>query len=192
MLIGLLIFAAIGLITPGPNNVLLLNSGLKFGYRKSVFHILGIGFGLFSLFLTVGNGVSKFFSQYPFIESILQILCSLYLVYLSYKIINTSTDLSDESNDTEPMSFLNAFLFQWMNPKAWTLALTVISIYNGIQFENPIFIISVCFLVVSLITSSLWVVFGLQIKKILKNAKQERILNIFMGCSLLSTLFIMF
>lgn len=188
---ALLTFAFVGLITPGPNNIMLVSSGTNFGIKRSIPHLLGVAIGFSLMILVVGFGIFKLFELYPFIQSILKVLCVGYLIYLSIKIMRMAPNL-DASRRSRPMSFFQAVMFQWVNPKGWTLALTAITLYGGARGVSEILFISSCFGVLNLFTCFVWVSFGVQIKKLLKNDNAAKTFNIIMGLMLLSTLVFVF
>lgn len=188
---ALLTFAFVGLITPGPNNIMLVSSGTNFGIKRSIPHLLGVAIGFSLMILVVGFGIFKLFELYPFIQSILKVLCVGYLIYLSIKIMKMAPNL-DASHRSRPMSFFQAVMFQWVNPKGWTLALTAITLYGGARGVSEILFISSCFGVLNLFTCFVWVSFGVQIKKLLKNDNAAKTFNIIMGLMLLSTLVFVF
>ncbi len=192
MLTSLIVFAVVGLITPGPNNILLMNSGVNFGYRKTLPHILGIALGFSFMLFMVGVGISKVFLTYPIVEKVLQVICGVYLVYLSYKIITMPAIGDSHQKNKRPMTLIEAAAFQWVNPKGWTLALTATSMFASLDVERVSLFMALIFFCINLVTTSIWVISGVQIKNFLSSPVNLRRLNTFMGCLLLSTLIFMF
>ena len=122
--------------TPGPNNIMLTASGKNFGYVKTIPHMTGVVFGFLTLLIVMGLGLISVFTSYPIAQTILQILGSLYLLYLSYRIYFTYS--SDNEDRSKPITFIESSLFQYVNPKGVMMAITTISIYT--DYKNFEFI----------------------------------------------------
>ena len=120
LIFALVSFYFVMYVTPGPNNAMVLTSGLKFGFFKSIPHMTGITIGHVTQLILVCLGLGKIFQIYPEIQSILKILCAIYLIYLGYKIVGSFSKLKDD--DSRPLKFYEAALFQIVNPKAWTIS----------------------------------------------------------------------
>ena len=177
-------------ITPGPNNIMLMTSGMNFGIKQSIPHLLGICLGFPVMIILIGLGFSIVFEQYPILHEVIKILGLVYLLYLSWLIASASPD-SLESKKFKPFSFIQAALFQWVNPKAWVVATSSISAYTTLEASiySQVFVIAIIFLVAALIVTSVWLVFGKGIKQILQSAKQQRIFNITMALLLVASVF---
>ena len=121
---------------PGPNNIMLTASGKNFGYVKTIPHMTGVVFGFLTLLIVMGLGLISIFTNYPIAQTILQILGSLYLLYLSYRIYFTYS--SDNEDRSKPITFIESSLFQYVNPKGVMMAITTISIYT--DYKNFEFI----------------------------------------------------
>ena len=145
MLLALSVFCLVSSITPGPNNLMLLSSGINFGIRRSLGHLFGVALGFNAMVILVGIGVSQVFELYPNSYLVLKYLSVAYLSYLAYKIAN-SGQLSDEKSRQTPISFVQAVLFQWVNPKAWTMALSVNAVYAPDQSFTAVLLVSLVFL----------------------------------------------
>ena len=120
LLIALISFYFVMYVTPGPNNAMVLASGLKFGFLKTIPHMSGITIGHITQLILVCFGLGKIFQIFPEIQSILKIMCALYLLYLGYKIIGSFSKIRED--DSRPLKFYEAALFQIVNPKAWTIS----------------------------------------------------------------------
>ena len=146
VIFALFIFAFVASITPGPNNIMLMASGTNFGFRKTFPHILGINIGFSTLVFGVGVGLMEIFNTIPFTQIILKFLCGGYLIYLSYRIAVSSSDIEkDGEQKSKPLSFLQALLFQWVNPKGWSMSLTAISIYSPTNSLSGIILVTAAF-----------------------------------------------
>ena len=121
--IALVLFAFTTSITPGPNNMMLFASGVNFGFRRTVPHMLGIGAGFLSLLIGVGLGLGALLHSVPLLYTALKFAGGLYLLWIAWK-IGTSRSLTEGSAGASPMTFLGAAAFQWVNPKAWVMAVT--------------------------------------------------------------------
>ena len=125
LIFALVSFYFVMYVTPGPNNAMVLTSGLKFGFAKTIPHMSGITFGHVLQLSLVCIGLGKIFQIFPQIQNILKILCALYLLYLGYKIIGSFSKIKEDKS--RPLKFHEAALFQIVNPKAWTISSMVAS-----------------------------------------------------------------
>lgn len=177
------LFALVMTGTPGPNNVMLTASGANFGYRRSIPHFIGIGFGLISLISLNGLGLGVLFQTYPEIQDALKILGSVYLLYLAWKIAFSSAMNKGEDQVNKPMTCWEAVLFQYLNPKAWMMSITAVGsfAYSGEDYWWSIAAISIIFLFVQVQTSSVWVGFGALIRRWLSTPKAWQRFNLGMG-----------
>jgi threonine/homoserine/homoserine lactone efflux protein len=128
LLIALTGFAFVTVITPGPNNLMLMTSGANFGFRRTVPHMLGIGLGFPTMVFLVGIGVMQVFDLWPLSYVILKIVSVAYLLYLAWKIANAAPPKKAEA-EGRPLTFLQSAAFQWVNPKAWSMALSAVTLY---------------------------------------------------------------
>lgn len=177
------LFAIVMTGTPGPNNVMLTASGANFGYKRSIPHFLGIGFGLVSLIILNGVGLGVLFQTYPLIQQVLKVLGSAYLLYLAWKIASSSLNAVNDTGSAKPMTCLQAMLFQYLNPKAWVMSITAVGsfTYTDESYWISVLTISVIFIVVQIQTSSVWVGFGTLIRRWLSSPKAWQRFNIGMG-----------
>lgn len=125
--IALITLAFVSSITPGPNNLMLLASGMNHGVRRSIPHVAGVSIGFSFLLFVIALGLGKVFERYSAIELGLKLAGAAYLSYLAWKIFNTSAVAENEHSDEPPMTFLQAVAFQWVNPKAWVMGTTATS-----------------------------------------------------------------
>ncbi len=187
LIFALVSFYFVMYVTPGPNNSMVLTSGLKFGFFRSIPHMTGITIGHVTQLILVCLGLGKIFQIYPEIQSILKILCAIYLIYLGYKIIGSFSKLNDD--DSRPLKFYEAALFQIVNPKAWTISSMAASSFlpkDGNLFFSIMFIASVA-LIICPISISPWAAFGSGIKNLVKNNKIKVIIEFFLAFLLLIT-----
>jgi threonine/homoserine/homoserine lactone efflux protein len=184
---GLTLFAIVSSVTPGPNNLMLMASGANFGFRRTLPHMLGIGIGFTLMIILVGLGLIQIFDLYPITHTILKIVSVAYLLWLSWKIANASAPGSKGATGT-PMTFLQAAAFQWVNPKAWTMALTAISLYAPGKTVVAILWVALVFGIINLPCVSVWTVLGQQMRRFLTNAKRLRAFNWTMAATLVASL----
>lgn len=187
LLPALIGFALASVMTPGPNNLMLMTSGANFGFRRTLPHMAGITIGFPAMVLLVGIGVMQVFDLWPTSYLILRTLSVAYLLYLAWKIANAAPPDQVESH-ARPMSFTAAAAFQWVNPKAWTMALSAVTIYAGNHSLAGVLVVTGVFVGASVISTSSWAAIGLQIRKFLSTPKRLRIFNLTMAALLVATL----
>ena len=187
LFIGLVTFYFVMYVTPGPNNAMVLTSGVKFGFSKTIPHMSGITIGHVCQTVVVCLGLGKIFQMFPNIQNALKIICSLYLLYLGYKIIGSFSKI--EEDGSRPLKFYEASLFQLVNPKAWTISTMVAS---GFLPKDEKLIISILFisitaLIICPLSISVWAAFGTGIRNLVKNNKKKAIVEYFLAILLLIT-----
>ena len=190
LLISLIVFSFVSTVTPGPNCIMLLSSGVLYGLRRTLPHIFGIMLGLLLLFLSVGLGLSLIIERYPILFTVIKFLGVLYILYLSYRIATTPLSNFSTSNDSSrPMYFHEAFLFQWINAKAWVMSIVVMSIYttDGSYITN-VFIVAIIFSLITIPSSILWTEGGVLLRRFLQDPIKLRIFNCFMALALVLSL----
>lgn len=178
----MLVFAVSMTITPGPNNIMILSSGLNFGIRRSLPHFLGICIGFPVMVALVGFGFGVVFERYPGLHDAIRVIGILYLFYLAWR-IGSASPASLEAGKARPLTFFQAVLFQWVNPKAWVLATGAIAVYTtgGTDIYAEVLLIAAIFFLVSFPCVGCWLFFGLGLKTVLKNANHQRLFNLAMA-----------
>jgi len=174
-------------ITPGPNNAMVLSSGLKFGFAKTIPHMSGITIGHILQLILVCLGLGKIFQVFPEIQQVLKIICAAYLLYLGYKIIGSFSKIKED--DSRPLKFREAALFQIVNPKAWTISSMAASGFLP-KDENLIFsilYIATIALIICPLSISPWAAFGSSIRNLVKNNKLKALIEYFLAFLLLIT-----
>ncbi len=190
---ALLTFAFVSSITPGPNNLMLMASGANFGFQRTIPHMLGIALGFIFMIFLVGIGLIQIFEAFPETYTILKISSSLYLLYLAWKIANSAPLQTASDTDVtraKPFTFLQAALFQWVNPKAWTMGMTSIATYS-VQDRPFMSVLFICgaFFVVNFPAVATWALAGTKIKQFLNSPLKTRIFNISAAILLAATLY---
>ncbi len=187
LFIALVSFYFVMYITPGPNNAMVLTSGIKFGFSKTIPHMSGITIGHVLQVIVVCLGFGKLFEMFPEIQNIFKIVCAAYLLYLGYKIIGSFSKIKEDGS--RPLNFYEAAVFQIVNPKAWTISTMVASGFlpkNENLFISILFI-SITALIICPISISVWAAFGSGIRNLVKNNKKKAIVEYFLAILLLIT-----
>ena len=193
LLIAFTIFAAVMYLTPGPNNVMLLASGLTYGFRRTLPHIAGITFGMAFMIAAVGLGLGTIFIAYPLLQTILKYAGAAYLIYLAAAIAMSGMAPSAQDNARGPMTFWGAAVFQWVNVKGWVMVIGTITAYAAIAgFPWNIVIQTVITLVIGAFATVAWALFGSALRPLLKSPRMVRVFNIVMALLLLASLYPVF
>lgn len=188
LLLALALFAFVSSITPGPNNLMLMASGANFGFRRTIPHMMGVALGFVFMVLLVGAGLVQVFDTYPISYVVLKIGSVVYLLWLAWKIAHSAPINSDDES-SRPMTFVQAAAFQWVNPKAWAMALTAISAYTPDQTLSAILLVGLVFGAVNLPSVSSWTVLGQQMARILTNPRRLSLFNWTMATLLVASLY---
>ncbi|WP_179405031.1 LysE family translocator [Burkholderia guangdongensis] len=184
-----MLFAFVTTITPGPNNTMLLASGVNFGFRRTVPHILGISLGCAILMLSVGFGLGQAFERLPILYTVLEAASVAYLLYLAWR-IGTSGDVKTSGGKTRPMTFVEAAAFQWINPKAWMMVLTAATtIRLSADYGQSAMWMAVVFIVIGLPCITMWAAFGVGLRRFLSNRRALRAFNVTMALLLILSLY---
>ena len=187
LFLALISFYFVLYVTPGPNNAMVLTSGIKFGYLKTIPHMSGITIGHVLQTVLVCIGLGKIFQLFPEIQNILKIICIIYLLYLGYKIIGSFSKIKEDNS--RPLKFYEAALFQLVNPKAWTISTMVASGFlpKDEKLITAILFISITALIICPISISVWAVFGSGIRNLVKSNKKKSFVEYFLAILLLIT-----
>lgn len=173
--------------TPGPNNAMLTASGMKFGFTRTLPHLIGIPLGhVLQIGLTC-FGLANIFLIYPHIQIYMKILCFVYLIYLSWKMLGSFSHIQKVTG--RPLRFYEASLFQFINPKAWSIAITVASGFFPTEeniFKGIIFV-TITAAIICFPTISLWALFGSSLRKFVKDGKTKKIIEYILAILLVLT-----
>ena len=193
LFIAFVVFAAVMFFTPGPNNVMLLSSGLTFGFRRTLPHAAGVTFGFAFMIGAVGLGFGTIFIAYPVLQTILKYAGVAYLIYLAVAIAMSGPVTSDQGNGRRPMTFWGAAMFQWINVKGWVMVIGTITAYAGIaRFPWNITIQVMLSLLLGAVSCSTWALFGSALRPVLTSPWAVRAFNIVMAVLLLASLYPVF
>ncbi|MDF3414615.1 LysE family translocator [Sulfitobacter sp. M57] len=185
---ALALFAFVSSATPGPNNLMLMASGANYGFRRTVPHMLGISVGFGVMMVLAGLGLVQVFERFPISYTLLKIASVAYMLYLAWKIANAAP-IKERDAGSRPMTFLQAAAFQWVNPKAWAMALTAITVYVADNGVWMLLIGALCFVTVNLPSVSFWTVMGQQMARLLTNPARLRLFNGTMAVLLIASLY---
>jgi threonine/homoserine/homoserine lactone efflux protein len=190
MLAACIGFAFVTTVTPGPNNTMLLASGLNHGVRRTIPHALGIGAGCVVMLVLIGAGLGELFTRIPMLYAILRYAGAAYLVWLAWHIANAGPVTSATKADARPIRFLEAAAFQWINPKAWIITVGAVTAYAPRDdFPRSIAIIAIVMLVVDLPCLALWIGGGAALRRWFGDPHQRRLFNWAMAGLLLLSLY---
>ena len=189
LLLALVGFAFASSVTPGPNNLMLMASGANFGLRRSLPHMFGISLGHAFMVTLVGLGLGQVFDTYPAARLVLQVLSTAYLLYLAWKIATAAPPRAGEARG-KPFTFLQAAAFQWVNPKAWYMAIYAVTNYTPPEAGvlTGALIVAGVFAATNLPSITLWATIGTQVRRLLTRPRLLRGFNWTMAGLLVLTL----
>lgn len=188
ILLALIGYAFVSSITPGPNNMMLMASGANFGFRRTIPHLLGVSLGFALMIALVGVGVMQVFDLWPVLADVLRIVSILYLLWLAWRIASAPPPSAQTAGNSRPMNFIEAALFQWVNPKAWTMALGAVALYAPDRSLYAIAIVTIVFTALNLPSVCSWAWLGQEMKRILTSPARARAFNIAMAALLVASL----
>ena len=193
LLFAFVIFATVMFITPGPNNVMLLASGLNYGFRRTIPHVMGVTFGFAFMIAAVGIGLGAVFTTYPVLQTVLKYAGAAYLVYLAFAIATAGAPDPEAAKARRPMTFMGAALFQWVNVKGWVMVIGTITAYAAIAAYPWNIAIQVSLsLLLGAISCTAWALFGSALRPVLSSERAVRAFNIIMALLLLASLYPVF
>ena len=188
-ILSIVSFTLATVMTPGPNNIMMLSSGLNFGYKRTLPHMMGVAFGFAFMVVCVGMGINIIFDAFPLVYDIMKVVGFIYILWMAWQIANSSMDIKENKNN-KPFTFIQIVLFQWVNPKAWIMAVTAISSFtlpNQDMFMQ-VLVIAFIYLLSGFISTNTWTLGGVFLKKLLKNKKTVKIFNISMSLLLVASI----
>ena len=194
---GAALFMLVSSITPGPNNTMLMASGVHFGYRRTLAHLMGVQLGFGFMLIAVGLGLHTVLSQFPAFYDVVRFAGATYMVWMAWSLASARPQFQEQAaieqsvqNELKPLGFWGAVLFQWVNPKAWVMAVTIMSAYvppgAGLLQIAPL---GLMFAVLGFPCSSVWVGFGSALRSYLQEAFRMRVFNCTMAAALLLSLY---
>jgi threonine/homoserine/homoserine lactone efflux protein len=187
LILATVTFAFVSTITPGPNNLMLMASGVNWGLRRTVPHLAGVSLGVVAMVLVLGAGLAQVFARYPAVAVALKVASLGYMLWLAWRIA-TAAAPEGGGGSGRPLSFLQAVAFQWVNPKVWAISLTGISVYSGGGGIAGILPVALAFLMVGPPSNVAWVVMGRALRRALADPVVLRRFNIAMALLLVASL----
>lgn len=196
-ILALTVFAAVSSGTPGPNNLMLMTSGVNFGMKRSVPHLLGITMGFSFMIFAVGMGLQTMFTVIPQLEAVLRYVGTAYLLWLAWKIANSGPVGEGKASGAKPMGFWAAAAFQWVNPKAWFMAISAITTYassatdvaGGGSKLSQVVLVVLIFGTINFPLVACWGLFGSAMRRFLQDPKILKIFNVTMAILLVASLY---
>ncbi|MGB2195139.1 MAG: LysE family translocator [Planktomarina sp.] len=178
LLTGLVLFCFVSSVTPGPNNLMLMATGANFGARRAAPHASGIVLGFTFMIVAIGLGVAQLFQIYPLAHQLLGVVSVIYLLYLAYKTATARTNLDSPEPTGKPITFWQAAAFQWVNPKAWTMALAAVTVYapQPVTYKEVI-VVAAIFGAINLPCISVWLMLGVKMRRFLTTPARLRGFN---------------
>ncbi|HVY50834.1 MAG TPA: LysE family translocator [Devosia sp.] len=181
-----------GFFTPGPNNLMLMASSAKFGFRKTVPHGLGVAIGFALMVVLVGLGLGEAFRYLPWLEPVLKVLAAINLLYLAWTLLGLK--IKEQGAGERPLTFLEGAGFQWINPKAWALAVSFAAMVvdAGAGRYPGLGILGISCLAIGAVSAPTWMLFGDRLEKLLKRAGGERFLGLVMAVLVVASVVLFF
>ena len=193
LLLPLTLFAIAGTVTPGPNNVMLTASGSAFGFRRTLPHMLGITIGFPIMVFAVGLGLGEMFTRYPSLHLALKYIGAAYLLYLAWRIAQASGPENGEASG-RPLTFLEAAGFQWVNPKAWMLAVSSIPAFTtvGGNYYAELAVIGAVYAAICFPSCAAWCMFGVAIRRLVSSPGAARVVNLLLAAAVAASVVLLF
>jgi len=187
-LLSLALFAFVGTLTPGPNNIMLMTSGVNFGLRASVPHLVGVWFGVTLAQMSIGAGFYGLLKAFPWLYAVMHLAALAYLIYLAWRIA-TAANISSGKNAPHPLTFVQAAAFQCVNPKVWAVGLAAITTFaraDHVMADAAVIALTIGF--VSVPCLLLWTAFGTVMRQALSTRAAVRSFNVTMAILLVLSL----
>ncbi len=187
LFLALVAYAFVTSVTPGPNNIMLLASGVNFGFRRTLPHMFGIALGHAFMVFVVGIGLVGMFISYPPARSALMVVSVVYMLWLAWKIAHAAPP-EGSTTQGSPLTFLQAAAFQWVNPKAWIMALGAVTLYAPGQEWLAVAWVAGGFVLVNFPSVALWALAGTGLRRLLDDPRWLRGFNYTMAILLVASL----
>jgi threonine/homoserine/homoserine lactone efflux protein len=187
--LSLILFSVATCVTPGPNNTMILASGVNYGFRRSMPHLIGINIGFPFMVVAVGLGAGGVFQRFPIVHEILKVVGVVYLLWMAWKIA-TAGEAGETEGRSRPLTILQAALFQWVNPKAWIMAVGAVVTYSvaGSPYWAQVLMIALVFMVFGTPCTGVWLWFGSSLRRFLATPGRRRLFNVGMALLLVASL----
>lgn len=185
--VSFVLYSFVTSVTPGPNNIMLAASGVNFGFKRSIPHILGIGCGFGFMVAVVGLGIGSLLSSNVILYECLKIIGIIYLLYLAYKIYS-SGGMDTNAKQPKPLTFIQAAMFQWVNPKAWVMALGAVTTYLAADSVAYWYLVlGLTYGLVGIPSTGVWALIGEKLQSVIHDAKRLKVFNTTMALLLIAS-----
>jgi threonine/homoserine/homoserine lactone efflux protein len=186
---ALFLFAGVAAFTPGPNNTLLLASGVNYGFKRTLPLIMGVLIGFPLMIGCIGLGLGQIFQSYPAIYTAMKYVGVAYMIWLAWKIATAELAGSGDEVAGKPMTFVQAALFQWINPKGWVMAVTAVSAYTlATDYHTGLIVVVLTFALMGITSASTWAMFGVGLRHVLNDPRYFRVINVSLALLLVASL----
>ncbi len=188
VLYALILFCFVSGATPGPNNMMLMSSGVNFGFRRTLPHLLGVVLGFSLMVALIGLGLDAIFTRFPQLLLAMRYAGAAYLLWLAWRIARAGP-MREGAAQGRPLGFIGAAAFQWINPKAWVIAVSALTAYAvSADYTVSVAAVALTYLVIGLPSSGAWVVFGSAMRRILGDSRRVRPFNWTMAALLVASI----
>jgi threonine/homoserine/homoserine lactone efflux protein len=188
LFIALFVFTGIAAFTPGPNNTLLMASGMNFGFRRTLPLVFGVAIGFPVMIGMIGLGLGQVFIAFPIIYQVLKYVGAAYMLCLAWKIATAKPD-SIEASESRPLSFVQMSLFQWINPEGWVMAVTALSAYTlADNYYTGVVMVVGTFAFMGITSAVTWAAFGAALKSVMTDPRYFRMINVGLAVLLVASL----
>ena len=186
-LAGFVAFAFVGTVSPGPNNAVLWASGLSFGFRRTLPHVLGTALGMGTLVVSVAAGLGALIEAVPAAEVVLKVVGSMYLLYLAYRVATSGS--MTPTRVSGPLTVWQAIGFQWANPKAWIFVIATVGTFLPPQFGRivGVALVTAMLMIIVVGTSSIWAAGGAALGRLIQDERRRRVLNLTLAVLLVAS-----
>ena len=188
VLYALILFCFVSGVTPGPNNIMLMTSGVNFGFRRTLPHLVGVVLGFAAMVALIGLGLDAIFARFPQLMPVMRWAGAAYLLWLAWRIAN-SGPMREGAVEGRPLGFLGAAAFQWINPKGWVMAISALTAYSVTDdYTISVIAVALTYLAIGFPSSGAWVVFGSAMRKALRDPGIARAFNLTMAALLVASI----
>ena len=188
VLYALILFCFVSGVTPGPNNIMLMTSGVNFGFRRTLPHLVGVVLGFAAMVALIGLGLDAIFARFPQLMPVMRWAGAAYLLWLAWRIAN-SGPMREGEVEGRPLGFLAAAAFQWINPKGWVMAISALTAYSVTDdYTISVLAVALTYLAIGFPSSGAWVVFGSAMRKALRDPGIARAFNLTMAALLVASI----
>jgi threonine/homoserine/homoserine lactone efflux protein len=188
VLYALILFCFVSGVTPGPNNIMLMTSGVNFGFRRTLPHLIGVVLGFAAMVALIGLELDAIFARFPQLMPVMRWVGAAYLLWLAWRIAN-SGPMREGAAQGHPLGFLGAAAFQWINPKGWVIAISALTAYSVTDdYTISVIAVALTYLAIGIPSSGAWVVFGSAMRKALHDPRVARPFNLTMAALLVASI----